>query len=63
MVFLVESPYNSERDPDRLLYLAVPQHVLLDIFEEPIGQLLLQNKLTRVIGFDPQQEVILRWLP
>jgi len=53
----------AERDPDRMLYLAVPQHVLRDIFEEPIGQLLLQNKLTRVIGFDPQQEVILRWLP
>lgn len=53
----------AERDPERILYLAVPQHALRDIFEEPLGHLLLQNQLTRVIGFDPQQEVITQWLP
>ena len=46
-----------------ILYLAVYQHALRDIFEEPLGHLLLQNQLTRVIGFDPQQEVITQWLP
>jgi hypothetical protein len=32
--------------------------VLQDIFEEPLGELLLRNNLVQVIGFDPQEEVI-----
>src|SRR5262245_42208535 len=32
----------AEREPHRVLYLAVPQDVLRDIFEEPLGQLLLK---------------------
>jgi hypothetical protein len=53
----------TEREPNRVLYLAVPQDVLWDIFEEPLGQLLLKDNLTRVIGFDPLAEVIVKWLP
>jgi hypothetical protein len=53
----------AERDPMRAIYLAVPQDVLQDIFEEPLGELLLHNNLVQVIGFDPQEEVIVKWLP
>jgi len=53
----------AERDPHRAIYLAVPQDVLQDIFEEPLGELLLRNNLVQVIGFDPQEEVIVKWLP
>ena len=53
----------AERDPDRVLYLAVPQDILRDLFEEVLGQLLLKNQLARVIGFDPQKEVIVKWIP
>lgn len=53
----------EEREPDRSLYLAVPQRILQDIFEEPLGKLLLKKNLTQVIGFDPQKEVIILWLP
>lgn len=52
----------AERDPNRVLYLAVPKHVLRDIFGEPLGKLLLKNNLARVIGFDPQAEVIVEWI-
>ena len=52
----------AEREPNRALYLAVPKDVL-DIFEQPLGKLLLKNNLARVIGFDPQAEVILQWIP
>ena len=53
----------SELDPQRVLYLAVPQKVLRDIFEEPLGKLLLKNNRARLIGFDPRTEVVIQWLP
>src|SRR3972149_7021652 len=46
-----------EREPSRVLYLAIPQDVL-DIFEQPLGKLLLKNNLAQVFGFDPQMEAI-----
>jgi len=52
----------AEREPNRVSYLAVPTDVL-DIFEQPLGELLLKNHLAQVIGFDPQAEVIVRWIP
>ena len=52
-----------EREPQRDLYLAVPKDILRDIFEEPLGKLLLKNNLVQVIGFDPKAEVIIAWIP
>ena len=53
----------SEREPNRGLYLAVPKDILRDIFKEPLGQLLLRHNLVQIIGFDPQAEVIVEWIP
>jgi hypothetical protein len=53
----------AEREPDRMLYLAVPAHVLEDIFEEPIGQLLLKRRRLRLVVFDHERERIVRWMP
>lgn len=33
----------AETEPDRVLYLAIPYNALLDIFEEPLGKLLLKT--------------------
>lgn len=52
----------AERDPQRQLYIAVPQAVIHDIFEEPLGQLLLNKQLLQVIGFDPDTEELVQWL-
>ena len=52
----------AEREPERVLYLAVSKEILREIFEEPIGQLLLKNKRLRLIIFEPFQEVILQWI-
>lgn len=52
-----------EREPDRVLYLAVPKDILQDIFEEPLGALLLKHNLAQVVGFDPATEVIVKWIP
>jgi len=52
-----------QREPDRLLFLVVPDPILRSVFEEPLGALLLKDQFIRVLGFDPQAEVITRWIP
>jgi len=32
------------------------------LFEEEIGKILLDRKVLRLITFDPEKEVILRWI-
>ncbi len=53
----------AETEPQRVLHLAVPQKIVLDIFEEPLGTLLLKNHRVRIVGFDPAKEVIVQWIP
>ena len=50
-------------EPDRTLYLAIHKEVFLDIFEEPLGRLLLEDYRVPLIVFDLQEEVILKWIP
>jgi hypothetical protein len=45
-----------------MLYLAVPQNILQEIFENSLGQLLLKKDLARIIGFDQHTEVIIKWI-
>ena len=53
----------TELEPERLLYLALPIWAYENLFEEPLGQLLLKNKRLRLIVFEPIQEAITQWLP
>lgn len=53
----------EEREPDTILYLAVHEDAFQDVFEEPIGRLLLANNRLKLIVFDKREEVILRWIP
>ncbi|MBF0228552.1 MAG: XisH family protein [Desulfamplus sp.] len=50
-------------EPDRILYLAIRQAIFLSLFEEPIGQLLLQNQRVRLMVFEHKREEILQWIP
>ncbi|MBS1252203.1 MAG: hypothetical protein MAG451_01241 [Anaerolineales bacterium] len=50
-------------EPERALYLAVREETLQEVFEEPIGQLLLESQQIGLVVFDEDAEVILRWLP
>jgi hypothetical protein len=52
----------AELQPQRVLYLAIPHRVYLEIFEEPLGRLLLKNNRARLVVFDPRGEVIVQWL-
>ena len=53
----------SRMDPDRILYLAIRTAVFINVFEEPIGKVLLDNQRLRLIVFDPEMEVITQWIP
>lgn len=53
----------SVLEPDRSLFLAIREAVFLDLFEEEIGKLLIQRSILQIIAFDPDQEVITRWIP
>jgi hypothetical protein len=46
---------------ERTLYLAIHQQAFADI-EDPIGQVLLDNKRLKLLIFDEIEEVILRWI-
>ena len=49
--------------PDRDLYLAIREETFSEIFEEPIGQILLENKRLRLLVVNPEEEVIVQWIP
>ncbi len=49
-------------EPDRIIYLAISEEVYLDIFSEPIGQILLNKKRLKLIVFNSKKETIVRWI-
>ncbi|MGF1519221.1 MAG: XisH family protein [Nodosilinea sp.] len=53
----------SLTEPDRTLYLAIREAVYLDLFEEEIGKMLLERNVVKLLSFNPEQEVITRWIP
>jgi XisH protein len=52
----------AQREPERELFLAVPELIIRDVFDQSLGELLLKDQSIRVLGFDPQTEVITRWI-
>ena len=49
--------------PGWTLFLAIPEEALQDVFDEPLGRLLIQELGVQLFGFDPDAEVITRWIP
>lgn len=50
-------------EPDRKLFLAVPQKVHITTFDEPMTRPILEEERVAVMVFDPKKEVILKWIP
>ncbi len=61
--FMVYENVLSETHPDRMLYLAIRGKTFRDVFEEPVGELLLERSRLRLMIFDENAEAILRWIP
>jgi hypothetical protein len=50
-------------EPDRTLYLAVSTKIRHEVFEDPLGQLILANGRLRLLVFATKDEVIDQWTP
>ena len=48
-------------EPDRKLFLAVPDSVFVSTFSESIARPVLEDLKVAIISFDPQEEVIVKW--
>ncbi|WP_017304147.1 XisH family protein [Spirulina subsalsa] len=51
-----------DKQENRMLYLAIKKSAYEDIFEEPIGRLLLRRNIVKLLVFDEKREVILEWI-
>jgi|GEM_PF-126416 len=51
-----------DQQENRVLYLAIKQSAYEDIFEQPIGQLLLRRNIVKLLVFNEIEEVILEWI-
>jgi hypothetical protein len=60
--YLIYRSIMSRRQPERELFLAIPKSIA-KLFDEPLGQLLLEDYDLRVLVFHPKQREIIRWLP
>ena len=52
----------SRKEPESALYLAIHDDIFTDLFEEPIGQLLIENYRLQLIVFNSITEVITKWI-
>lgn len=51
------------QEPDRLLYLAVPQDIYDTFFIIPFTQIAVQHHKLQLVVYDPNKELIVRWTP
>ena len=49
-------------EPDRILHLAIREAVFHKLFEQEVGQILLENKVLKLLTFNPETEVITKWI-
>jgi hypothetical protein len=50
-------------EPGRSLYLAVPDAAWQVVFADALGEILIDDRVLRVVVFDPVKEEIVRWIP
>lgn len=52
----------SRSEPDRILYLAVPEYMYDSFFKTDFGQIAIQTHQLKLLVFDEEKEVITRWV-
>jgi len=52
----------AETEPDRMLWLAVPQHVYEGFLTGKFGQLIVSKVCIRLAIFDPQRKKVVKWI-
>jgi XisH protein len=49
-------------EPEKKLYLAVPESIRESIFEEEAGKVLLEDEIIRLFTFDIDQKEVVKWI-
>jgi XisH protein len=52
----------ENKDPMRLLYLAVPQEIHNSFFQSLLARAVIDKYQIRLLIYDPENEVIIEWL-
>jgi hypothetical protein len=52
----------ENKEPDRTLYLAVPQEIHNTFFQSLLAQSVIKKYQIKLIVYDPESEVITEWL-
>jgi hypothetical protein len=60
--FVLYAQLLKRYEPDRTLYLAVSESVGRTVFDEEAGLILLEEKILRLVTFDPLHEEIIKWI-
>jgi hypothetical protein len=60
--FLLYKPALSMKDPNRLLFLAMPRDFYSNLFDDPYFQLVLKTYEVRVIVYDFEKYTIEQWI-
>lgn len=61
--FVLYRAVMNRLEPDRTLYLGVRDAVFTDLFEEPIGKLLIETENVYLLIFNAETERITQWIP
>jgi len=60
--FVLYAHLLTRSEPDRVLYLAVPETARRSVFEEEAGQVMLEDGVVRLFSSDPDQEAVIQWM-
>lgn len=60
--YIMYSQVLSKIEPDRRLYLAVPQKVFFDFFSEELPQLIIEQNQLKLLAFDPEAKEVVQWI-
>lgn len=52
----------EEHDPERLLFLAIPNFSFDNFFQRPFVQKVIERKNLKLIIYDTEQEIIVQWI-
>jgi hypothetical protein len=50
-------------EPERVLYLAIPEDARLRLEDSELSSEVLATYTPRLVGYDPEQETIVTWIP
>jgi hypothetical protein len=50
------------RNPDRILYLAVPDRIYDSFFQQSFPQMMIEENLVKLLTYNIENEVISKWI-